>query len=282
MLHSELFELQCLKCNHSTFSLEKRSVCVNCREDSIEQTKQTTHLSGLKQISQPKSIVVKPTIGSFSRGYSAKSLLHVGVSDSLGNVFNFDERGVLIDNGGWKDCLCISLNDPFENGDNNDEISNKKPKTHWDKELNAHYFSERENLQTNRDLRYHQLQNNCYDFVLRFLNKIAFENRTNHTKEELVQTLIGTPVESLESFLIIMKRINDSNGDPFVLKTPTIEQGKKRETYRCDVCGEKIIGKRWRCQNTKTCTDFDICDSCQTTKRTQTPHEFSHELKLFE
>jgi len=279
MLHSELFELQCIKCNHSTFSLEKRQVCVNCKEE-LPENKQTIHRSGLFKISQPKSIVVKPTVGSFSRGYSSKSLLHVGVSDSLGNVFNFDERGILIDNG-WSDCLCISLNDPFvENNHNNNN------NTHWDKELNSHFFAERSQL-TKPNGKYHQLQNNCYDFVLRFLNRISYEKRTNHTKEELVQSLIGTPMDTLESFLTIMKKIRDFYDEPFVIKTPNLNNNNNnnnsnRETYRCDICGDRIIGKRFRCQNTETCKDFDICDSCHSKEKIQAPHELSHKLELFE
>ena len=53
--------------------------------------------------------------------------------------------------------------------------------SNWDKELNKHYFNETALLQTRK---YHQIHNNCYDFVVRFLNKINYKGRNNRTKEE--------------------------------------------------------------------------------------------------
>lgn len=39
---------------------------------------------------------------------------------------------------------------------------------------------------------YKQLQNNCYDYVIRFLNGIKFEGRENHQKEDIVTRFIRT------------------------------------------------------------------------------------------
>lgn len=40
-----------------------------------------------------KSIVVKPTFGTFVN-YNPRGLLHCGLTDSLGQVFHFNERGL--------------------------------------------------------------------------------------------------------------------------------------------------------------------------------------------
>jgi hypothetical protein len=39
--------------------------------------------------------------------------------------------------------------------------------------------------------RYHQIDNNCYSFVIRFLNEIRYAGSKDHTKEEVVEKFIG-------------------------------------------------------------------------------------------
>ena len=41
--------------------------------------------------------------------------------------------------------------------------------------------------------RYQQLQNNCFDFVVRFLNAISYGS-TTHTKDSVVSNFIARPV----------------------------------------------------------------------------------------
>jgi hypothetical protein len=46
--------------------------------------------------SRPMCVCIKMTVGSFTN-YSSTSLLHCGISDSRGRVYNFDEGGYHVD-----------------------------------------------------------------------------------------------------------------------------------------------------------------------------------------
>lgn len=39
--------------------------------------------------------------------------------------------------------------------------------------------------------KYQQLENNCYDFVIRFLNSISYKGRNDHMKGPIVEELVG-------------------------------------------------------------------------------------------
>ena len=57
---------------------------------------------------------------------------------------------------------------------------------------------------------YHATRNNCYDYVIRFLNSINFENKSQHSKEDLVERLIKKEVELFESFHSLYKHIKEN------------------------------------------------------------------------
>ena len=64
----------------------------------------------------PASIVIKPSKGSFLTDYSNKSNLHIAVTDSRGQVVEFDQsglrRGGISQSGArtdWSQCLVVNL-----------------------------------------------------------------------------------------------------------------------------------------------------------------------------
>jgi hypothetical protein len=56
---------------------------------------------------QPHCIVIRVTRGSF-RQYNRRTLLHCGVTNSQGVVYNFDKRGHHQDSL-WEESICIKL-----------------------------------------------------------------------------------------------------------------------------------------------------------------------------
>jgi len=152
-------------------------------------------------MSNSRSIVIIMTMNCSGmwQKYTSNCLLHCGISNSQGIVYNFDEKGLHIDDL-WRESISISLNAPTIIDDE------------WDKELMNHHLEEqvvstgwqctkctvhnsqnslscyvcnntRKLKQKTQSLYYHSVNNNCYDYVIRFLNRIKFENQTKHQKK---------------------------------------------------------------------------------------------------
>lgn len=102
-------------------------------------------------------IVIKPTIGHFLFDLNNDSNLHIGLTNSLGVVYEFDERGVVKDDKNWTYCLCVELIDGQE-----------QLECDWDQGLEL--FTKDSSL--NREF-YDENLNNCFDFVIEFLRWIG-------------------------------------------------------------------------------------------------------------
>ena len=102
-------------------------------------------------------------------------MLHVGISNSKGEVYNFDERGCNKEK--WKESLAIKLEDKII----------EKPQ-HFDKLLDNFNKSEKEREKKHK---YTALDNNCYSYVVRFLNSIEYQGKSNHTKESLIEQSVS-------------------------------------------------------------------------------------------
>ncbi|XP_023320239.1 MKRN2 opposite strand protein isoform X2 [Eurytemora carolleeae] len=116
-----------------------------------------------KAVDFPCSIVIKPTKGNFLDDYSNKSNLHIAVTDSSGEVYEFDRQGLHRDRTyDWENCLVLDLSgaDPLVL----EMIQDPDWGEYWDICLNQTAGSDaftREN--------YHEDDNNCFNFVLSFL-----------------------------------------------------------------------------------------------------------------
>ena len=108
-------------------------------------------------------------------------------SDRVGQrVYHFLNSGVHRDSWKGEQVLCIPILD---------ELSERSS---WDHDLHDHFLSEK-----NRVIKkpYRSLENNCYDFAVRFLNSISYMASKNHTKEALVENWIKTPVANAELYV---------------------------------------------------------------------------------
>ncbi|CAG2186876.1 Ral GTPase-activating protein subunit beta [Mytilus edulis] len=101
----------------------------------------------------PCSVIIKPTVGTFLQNYSNNSDLHVGVTDSGGCTYDFNEEGVNVGSV-WNQCVVIRM----INEDYNLQ-------SQWDYVLRQIIQS-----QTWSRSRYNENSHNCFDFVLTFLH----------------------------------------------------------------------------------------------------------------
>lgn len=120
----------------------------------------------VKASQHPRAIVIKPTHGDFLNDYYNSKDLHIGVTNSLGNVIEFSEKGVsgvdvatqkwsAIDTRpAWDQCLLLEQFDELWN-----EI--------WDGILLK--VSSSPLWEPNR---YHEDHHNCFTFVLSFLRAL--------------------------------------------------------------------------------------------------------------
>lgn len=96
--------------------------------------------------------MIKPTVGSFLYDFTNQSNLHIGIVNSYGKVYEFDERGVSVGNVNWTCCLKVEL---FKEAGSF--------MTLWDEALETFKNNE---LWTSEY--YDENKHNCYDFVLAF------------------------------------------------------------------------------------------------------------------
>ncbi|VDH95722.1 Hypothetical predicted protein [Mytilus galloprovincialis] len=101
----------------------------------------------------PCSVIIKPTVGTFLQNYSNNSDLHVGVTDSGGCTYDFNEEGINVGTV-WDQCVVMRI----INEDYNLQ-------SQWDYVLRQITQS-----QTWSRSRYNENSHNCFDFVLTFLH----------------------------------------------------------------------------------------------------------------
>lgn len=122
----------------------------------------------------PCSLVVKPSFGDFLRNYKSSDDLHIGLTNSVGTTFEFDARGLTInDSGNWKNCLIVNATIP------------ESWFSRWDKVLDE--LSTRPNWNL---INYHPTSSNCFDFVMDFLTHLNYPDLTFTDKTSLCASYV--------------------------------------------------------------------------------------------
>ncbi|CAB3368777.1 Hypothetical predicted protein [Cloeon dipterum] len=154
--------LICFKhCKSDIFVFSVPKSCPECNADLTTNTDITPFsipFPFTRASQYPCSLVLRPTNGDFLRSYSNNADLHIGVTNSRGNIFSYDEHGLKEEPAkDWDECLSIQCNttssDVFE--------------TSWDSALNTCLQSENWVPE-----RYNEDNYNCYTFVLSFLTSV--------------------------------------------------------------------------------------------------------------
>eukprot|EP01112_Ceratiomyxa_fruticulosa_P009376 TRINITY_DN2442_c0_g1_i2.p1 TRINITY_DN2442_c0_g1~~TRINITY_DN2442_c0_g1_i2.p1 ORF type:complete len:294 (-),score=52.32 TRINITY_DN2442_c0_g1_i2:104-985(-) len=267
--YNPIVESRCSSCHWSTFSFWARDECKQCNH-TLNDATLTLHEPPVS-ISKPKSIVVKIAGGASFQHYHPNAILHVGITNSQGNVFHYDERGVHVDDF-WNECLSIQIfQTPSTPTEATTTTTAQEPSTEntltpsddvWDKYLLTYCEIKRGDPSN----RYHPLQNNCYSYVVGVFNHIQVGgSAVVHDKVSLVHQYLETPIQLLEGYLRIHGEIK-SRGF-FSSPTPSISEAEKitdaNRSFTCDSCGlimdksEEV--KHFRCS---VCSDFDLCEFC--------------------
>lgn len=122
----------------------------------------------------------------------------------IGTVYNFDFPGVCEDLSKWDEVISIPVEGSFDGFEQLLLLHVKNEKNRFfgriawmierSKKLRVRGASRLEmkiyfcRAQTKK---YQQLENNCYDFVIRFLNSISYQGRNDHMKGPIVEELVG-------------------------------------------------------------------------------------------
>jgi hypothetical protein len=86
-----------------------------------------------------------------------------------------------------------------------------------------------------RAARYHAVDNNCYSFVVGFLNaRAVFEGRSDHTKLSIASDLLGPQIDQLEAYISLWRRLQSQSFVTLDIPDGVLAPGAVR--HSCDAC----------------------------------------------
>ncbi|XP_053233676.1 MKRN2 opposite strand protein isoform X1 [Podarcis raffonei] len=139
------------------------------------------------------SFLLKPTTGTFLRGYDGSSDLHVGITNTNGLVYNYNETGVNIAEHGWEQCVSVHLVQPDMYG-----LLNQ-----WDTYLEQ--FSAAEIWLPHR---YEEHLHNCYTYALTFINCVlSAQKKQQMNKSEFTERFVIPRTRKASKYITIYKEI---------------------------------------------------------------------------
>jgi hypothetical protein len=232
----QIFKNTCSICDKNTFTFEGTiSTCLNCNAEIIEKIKIDNPVEKVK----PISLVITESFGELSPNtYSPNDILHIGISNSKGIIYNFWNSYDKSDSskGIWKHVVNISIDDLKMSAEDFDTVLEQDLRNQM-----KHYP------------KYHQIDNNCYNYICRLFNSIKYAGIT-WSKENLAITIIEPKIIHLERYCQIYKKL--LKDDVLIEDSAPVQY-----TYSsCDICGQMImVGQRYRCSE---CQDYDQCEEC--------------------
>lgn len=156
----------------------------------------------INAIHNPTSIVIRPSVGSFLEDYDVTYDLHIGITNSKGNIFEFDKNGLIInDVAKWKNCIVL-------------KIVPASWTVQWDETLQ--YILE--DLKWN-SVNYHIINMNCFDFILEFFNHLGYVDLKFASKEDLCEKLILSKFQNAMRYISLYKALKN---EEFLLSDNTI------------------------------------------------------------
>ncbi|KAL7986051.1 hypothetical protein Chor_011217 [Crotalus horridus] len=139
------------------------------------------------------SFLLKPTVGTFLRDYDGDSDLHVGITNTNGLVYNYNETGITIAEYGWEQCVSIPLVQPDMYG-----LLNQ-----WDTYLEQ--FSTTDIWLPHR---YEECFHNCYTYALTFINCVlSAQKQQQMNKNEFTEKFVIPRTRKASKYITIYKEI---------------------------------------------------------------------------
>lgn len=239
---SNIIQTKCSKCPTTLYFFETSPQippfpCPSCEPHLL--------ISPISSEIPPKSLIIaksQPPALSPSN-YSETDLLHVGISNSLGFIYNFwgNYRVELrTDRFFWQNTVNIPL-----------KLDKSLDDEAFDQALERSFVAQREKF-----AKYDQFSNNCYSFVCRFMGEIAYESCESWEKADLARVLIAPKLDYVGEFCGIYAKLQENQG----VWREIVKEKRKFTVFLCDLCGERIregLGK-----HCVVCKDFDLCENC--------------------
>ena len=150
---------------------------------------------------KPHSIVIKPSSGSFFE--STESILnedlHVGICDSKGVVYDFDEDGMNKSSDGWPQCIAVKVV----------EKKDFQILSLWNSTLQE--FSETAKWNAEN---YDEDTNNCFTFALEFLRVLQPSICSDSLKDKVTfcENLLLPYTKSAAKYLHIYEKLSLEGG----------------------------------------------------------------------
>ncbi len=205
---------------------------------------------------RPRCICVRMTVGTF-QGYTARSLLHCGVSDSRGRVYNFDERGA-VPAEAWREAASVPL-PPAAAALTDAEFDSRLVDFHAAFRLGPAYRA---------------LTWNCFDYVVGALGALAPPPPRSppHTKETLAAVLeppLMDVIQFVEVSRVLGAGAGRGRGPAPVQAVAVVDTAAHRhalaalpslDPWRCDVC--RVAFPRGAARLHCAPCDFDLCEAC--------------------
>ena len=142
----------------------------------------------------PYSVVIRPTQGTFLDQYGKDSNLHVGISNSKGVVYDFDEKGLNRSLQGWSQCVAITIA----------TRTDVRLTSIWDLKLQEFACYEHWTAP-----RYDENTWNCYDFVLGFLQLLRLGEQLPciKTKGEFCEEMVVPRTSEVAKYISMYRKV---------------------------------------------------------------------------
>ncbi|XP_067138810.1 MKRN2 opposite strand protein [Centruroides vittatus] len=147
----------------------------------------------------PCSVVIKPTKGDFLNAYQNSTDLHIGITDSKGEVYDFDREGLRFNCSHlWNECLPITIISKLDT----------TWKEYWDYILNA--ICHQDQWQKEK---YEENSHNCYSFVLSFLRALQLRQMKSSliSKTQFCKDFIVPRTKTAAKYIALYRQLQKEN-----------------------------------------------------------------------
>lgn len=186
-------------CEHKIFSLNTLpSSCPECGDDLTQYSFRNLPFKLPSPLTRaqdhPCSVIIKPTNGDFLHDYESGDNLHIALTDSRGQVYEFDRAGVTKRERTreWNKCLVVNLNSAADP----DMVGDPDWGEYWDWRL--HSISDNAAASGFAAKDYEEVEHNCMAFVLAFLASL---------KQEPFSSMAVNKVEFCRRFILPKTRV---------------------------------------------------------------------------
>lgn len=182
-------------CSTSIFCKQVPTVCPLCNNNCLSKFTLEPFVVPHPLVNakdHPCCIIVRPSTGNFLDNYTAADDLHIGVTNSLGNIVEFDKCGLVSnDYQKWKECVAISL-------------IPESWQTFWDELL-----MEMSNSSKWHWNNYDEVNFNCFNFVIEFLKNLKHPDMQFVDKESLCEAFILPKIENILKYALLHTKLMD-------------------------------------------------------------------------